>query len=131
MTTKLNISFILIYSKPKLDETIPIYMRITYSDKSVQYAHRAKSSAHRAKSSAHRAKSRWEIVYSGLSSRLCSTSNRPIGATSGGEEESHPALWAPLVRGEYTIAQEGRDIITRVNRQPQQHRSFFRHLLLR
>jgi hypothetical protein len=66
MTTKLNISFILIYSKPKLDETIPIYMRITYSDKSVQYAHRAKSSA-------HRAKSRWGVVYSGLSSRLRST----------------------------------------------------------
>jgi hypothetical protein len=124
MTTKLNISFILIYSKPKLDETIPIYMRITYSDKSVQYAHRAKSSA-------HRAKSRWGVVYNGLSSRLRSTSKRPIGATSGGEEESHPALWAPLVRGEYTIAPEGRDIITRVNRRPQQHRSFFRHLLLR
>jgi len=123
MTTKLNISFILIYSKPKLDETIPIYMRITYSDKSVQYAHRAKSSA-------HRAKSRWGVIYSGLSSRLRRTSKRPIGPTSGGEEESHPALWAPLIRGEYPIAPEGRDIITRVNRQPPRPRSFFRHLLL-
>jgi len=35
MITKLNISFFLIYSKPKLDKTVPIYMRITYSDKSV------------------------------------------------------------------------------------------------
>jgi len=98
MTTKLNISFILIYSKPKLDKTVPTYMRITYSDKSVQYAHRAKSNAHRAKSSAHRAKSRWGVVYCGLSSRLRSTSNRPIGVTSG-EEESLPALRAPLPEG--------------------------------
>ena len=36
MDTKLKVSFYLIYSKSKLDNTFPIYMRITYSDKKVQ-----------------------------------------------------------------------------------------------
>ena len=45
------------------------------------------------------------VLYTLVSASLDEQS--PNRATSG-EEESHPALRAPLVRGEYTIAPEGR-----------------------